>query len=137
MPQFSKASLDQLATCHTDLQRLAHEMIRIFDFKVVEGHRNKTQQDEAVAAGNSKTAWPNSKHNSIPSLAFDLYPFPVDFSDSSKNLERFVYMHGIAESCAHQLGITIRHGIDWNQNQDMRDEKAFRDYPHIELVNKL
>lgn len=134
MPTFSPASLAQLATCHPDLQKIAHEAIQILDFTVLEGHRNKDAQDVAVAAGNSKTPWPESKHNASPSLAVDCAPYPIDWSGTQKSLERFVFMHGIFFAIAKRLGITIRQGIDWNQNQDMRDEGSFRDYPHTELV---
>jgi peptidoglycan L-alanyl-D-glutamate endopeptidase CwlK len=133
MPKFSKTSIDQLDTCHPELRRLAYAVIEIFDFKVEEGHRGKEAQDVAFAAGNSKTPWPQSKHNKVPSEAFDCYPYPVDMSEKPKNLERFVYMQGIFKAEAHRLGIKIREGVDWNQNQDMRDEGSFRDYPHIEL----
>lgn len=133
MPKFSQASLDQLATCHPDLQRIANEAIQYFDFTVLEGHRDQAKQDAAVAAGNSKTLWPQSKHNHSPSLAMDCAPYPIDWSGTPKSLERFVFMHGIFHTIAQQLGIAIRSGIDWNSNNDMRDEGSFRDYPHTEL----
>lgn len=133
MPKFSQASLDQLATCHPDLQKIAHEAIQIFDFTVLEGHRDKAKQDAAVAAGNSKTPWPQSKHNANPSLAMDCAPYPIDWSGTEKSLQRFVFMQGIFYAIAQRLGIAVRLGIDWNRNEDMRDEGTFRDYPHIEL----
>ena len=133
MPNFSQASLDQLKTCHQKLQLIANAAIKIFDFKVVEGFRDQADQHAAFLAGNSKLDWPNGNHNQNPSRAMDCYPWPVDFSDHPKNLERFVYMQGVFLATANSLGIKIRQGIDWNQNQDMRDEGSFRDYPHIEL----
>lgn len=134
MPAFSPSSLAQLATCHPDLQRIAHESIKYFDFTVLEGHRDQAKQDAAVAAGNSKTPWPQSKHNATPSLAMDCAPYPIDWSGTAKSLERFVFMQGIFCAVAMRLGIEIRSGIDWNRNEDMRDEFGLRDYPHIELV---
>lgn len=134
MPAFGKASEAQLATCHPDLVRVARLVVVYFDITIMEGHRGKEAQNAAFAEGNSKTSWPLSKHNKTPSLAFDVYPYPVDFSDNSKNLQRFMYMHGMFEAEAQRLGINLRHGVDWNDNGDMRDEPTFRDYPHIELV---
>lgn len=133
MPAFGKSSLAQLETCHHDLQSIAHLAIKCFDFTVLEGHRDKAKQDAAVAAGNSKTPWPLSKHNSNPSMAMDCAPYPIDWSGTPKSLERFVFMQGIFYAIAQQLGIKVRLGIDWNRNEDMRDEGTFRDYPHIEL----
>lgn len=134
MPSFSKGSLIQLATCHPDLQRIAYEAIQWFDFTVLEGHRDQAAQDQAVAKGLSKVAWPHGKHNQRPSLAMDCAPYPIDWSDKPKALERFVFMQGIFYAIARRFGIPVRLGIDWNGNEDMRDEGSFRDYPHIELV---
>jgi peptidoglycan L-alanyl-D-glutamate endopeptidase CwlK len=133
MPKFSQASLAQLATCHKKLQLIANAAIKIFDFKVVEGFRNQADQHAAFLAGNSKLDWPNGNHNHNPSRAMDCYPWPVDFSDNVNNIQRFCYQAGIFKAVADSLGIKIRWGGDWNQNQDMRDEGSFRDYPHIEL----
>lgn len=133
MPIFSSASEKQLATCHPDLQRLLREAIKIVDFVVVEGHRDKEAQNAAFAKGLSKLPWPRGNHNSLPSLAADIAPYPIDWSDQSRALERFVFMQGIVWATAQRLGIPIRLGIDWNRNLDMRDEKGLHDYPHVEL----
>ena len=135
MPQFSAASEAQIATCHPDLQRVLREAIKYLDFTVTEGHRGKAAQDAAVAAGNSKTPWPTSKHNGLPSHAVDLAPYPVDWSDSQRALERFALLAGVIHTVAQQLGVKIRWGGDWNQNWDTRDEGGFRDRPHFEIVN--
>ena len=85
MYKFSKRSITNLATCHPILQVLAQEAIKTFDFTVIEGHRNKQKQMEAYASGASGLKWPRSKHNSLPSLAFDVlpYPFPGWSGDAS------------------------------------------------------
>jgi hypothetical protein len=48
------------------------------DFKILCGHREEKEQNEAFNKGNSKLKWPQSKHNSLPSLAVDIAPFPVN-----------------------------------------------------------
>ena len=133
MPILSQKSLAQLATCHPDLQRVVREAIKYFDFTVIEGHRGKDAQEAAYAKGLTKVRWPNGKHNQTPSLAVDIAPYPIDWSESKKAHERFVYMAGIVMATAARMGVRLRWGGDWNQNQDMRDE-GFRDYPHFELV---
>lgn len=133
MPIFSQASLKQLATCDKRLQKILNLAITRFDFVVVEGFRNKAAQDKAYATGASKLRWPYGNHNKNPSLAADCAPYPIDWSDKQRALERFVFMQGIFYSCACELGIPVRLGIDWNRNGDMRDEVGLHDYPHIEL----
>lgn len=130
---FSKESLANLATCDERLQRIAHEAIKYFDFKVICGHRNEEDQNAAYKAGTSQLKFPNSKHNKEVSLAMDIVPYPIDWSGNTKNIERYIFMQAVVYTVAKQLEIDIRQGIDWNRNLDMRDEK-FRDYPHVELI---
>lgn len=134
MPSFSAASRKQLATLHPDLQKVLNEAIRYIDFSVVEGHRGKAAQDAAYAKGLSKLPWPRGQHNANPSRAVDLAPYPIDWSDQPKAVERFVYLAGFVMCTARRLGIPLRWGGDWTRNDDMRDEGAFRDRPHFELA---
>lgn len=128
MPNFSFKSEQQLSTCHPDLQRVAREAIKWVDFTVLEGHRNHAAQDAAVANGNSKLPWPKSKHNLSPSLAMDLMPYPIDWTDYAR-LYLFV---GFIIGTANQLGIKLRAGADWNGKFDPKRNK-FPDLPHFEL----
>lgn len=116
MPRFSKRSLDNLAQCHPDLQKIAHELIKEMDVVVICGHRGQKAQNEAFAKGTSKLRWPNSKHNKTPSLAFDACPYPIKWEERAKFLEMRERMRAIAK----RLGIKVRF-ISW-------------DLPHIELV---
>lgn len=138
MPKFGTASEAQLATIHPKLVQLLRLAIVRFDFSVIQGLRGKLAQEQAFALGNSREHWPNSKHNGRApnynvSYAADCMPYPVDWSDRERNIERTVFMQGIFWSCSLELDIPIRQGIDWNRNQDMRDEPGLHDYPHIEL----
>lgn len=129
MPIFSQASKKQIETLHKDLQEILFEAIRFFDFSVIEGHRGKEKQEAAFAAGYSKVRWPKGKHNSFPSRAVDIAPYPIDW----KNTERFVLAAGFILCIARQKGIPLRWGGDWDSDDDTRDEK-FRDFGHFELV---
>lgn len=131
MPSFSKRSLSNLETCDERLQAVAYEAVQDFDFAVICGHRSKEEQDKAIADGKSKTPWPTSKHNSIPSGAMDLVPFPVDWN----NTARFKTMAAIVLDAAEKLGIELRWGADWDRDGSIEDEK-FIDFPHFELVEK-
>ncbi len=137
MPKFSQESFSKLSTCHIDLQTLFYEVIKHFDCKILEGHRNQVEQDRVFTDGKSKLKWPDGKHNATPSIAVDVCPYPVpDF----KNLSDFVFfggfVMGIASMLKDQNKIThaIRYGADWKNNQRISDEK-FIDAVHFELVS--
>lgn len=129
MPEFSHSSQEKLDTCHADLQRLFNEVIKHYDCTILCGTRNKADQDAAFASGQSQLKFPNSKHNSLPSMAVDASPYPIDWNDKIK----FYHFIGFVLGTAAQMGIKIRSGSDWNQNNNLKDE-SFRDLPHFELV---
>ena len=129
MPNFSRASLIELEECHDDLQKVMHEAIKYFDFKVIEGYRGKEAQDEAFRTGKSKIKWPNGKHNKLPSEAVDIAPYPIVWND----VERFVYLAGHIVAIGAMLGVKLKWGGDWNRDTQVKDEK-FRDFGHFELV---
>jgi hypothetical protein len=127
-PKFSQKSLDKLATCHPDLQRLFNEVIKGWDCIITCGHRSKQEQNQAYVDGFSKVQFPNSKHNSSPSLAVDVMACPVDYNDWKRMYMFAGYVLGVAA----QMGIKVRSGIDFNQNRVMDDR--FVDAPHWEIV---
>lgn len=128
MPRFSARSLARLDTCHADLRRLFLEVVKHFDCTVLEGHRGQEAQDEAFAAGRSKLRWPNGRHNTQPSLAVDVAPWPLDWSDTG----RFRYFGGYVLGIAQQLDIPVRWGGDWDGDTQVRDQR-FNDLVHFEL----
>lgn len=128
---FSKRSLRRLRTCHPDLQRLFIEVVKHFDCTVLEGHRNKRNQNEAHRTGRSKLKWPKGKHNKMPSLAVDVAPYPVNWKD----LDRFYLFAGFVKGVASQMGIKLRLGADWDGDTEVMDQ-TFHDLPHFELLTK-
>ncbi len=131
MPSLSEKSVEKLYQCHPDLRKLVAEVVKHYDITVICGHRNEADQTQAVRTGHSKVNFPNSKHNSTPSLAVDIIPFPVDWNDRN----RFFYLAGIVKACANSLGIKIRWGGDFNQDQNFKND-SFVDLPHFELVGE-
>ena len=121
MPSFSKRSADKLVTCDERLQVLFNEVIKHFDCTVLDGHRNKERQDAAYNSGRSKAKYPQSKHNTYPSMAADVVFYPIDWD----SLHRFYEFAGFVKATAIQLGIKIKWGGDF---------KGFFDGPHFELV---
>lgn len=134
MARFGSGSLAELETLHPDLQKVLVEAIKHVDFTIVEGHRGPDAQEAAFAKGLTKLHYPDGKHNKLPSLAADIMPYPIDWSDQPKNIERLAYVMGIIMGVARMMGVELRWGGDWNMNDDTRDEGAFRDRDHIELV---
>ena len=126
--KFGKRSMKNLNQAHPDLQKLFFEVIKHVDCSVICGHRSEREQNLLFYDGKSELKFPNSKHNASPSLAVDVVPWPVDWSDSKK----FYYFSGIVHGIAAQLKIKIRWGGDWNSNNNLDDQK-FNDLPHFEL----
>lgn len=127
MPKFSQQSLSKLSSCHPDLQRLFNEVINHFDCTIIEGYRSEQDQFKAFKDGKSKIS-SGGKHNSLPSLAVDVAPFPIDWQDK----ERFYYFAGFVNATAKALGINIRWGGDWNGDNNFKNQTFF-DLPHFEL----
>lgn len=145
MPSFSSASLDRLATCHSDLRALFHAVVQGWDCTILEGKRTETQQQKNVERGVSKTL--NSKHVyplDGPSHAVDVAPWPLRWPtrprDGSaaereryvKDVSRFYYFAGYVLGIAAQMGIDIGHGGDWDSDRDIHDQ-SFDDLVHFEL----
>jgi len=132
----SGASLKVMEEIHPELRRLINELIKYVDFSVREGYRSAEAQDAAFAAGLSKAKAGHSKHNSNPSRAVHLIPFPVP--DPQKALtERidYTYFAGAAKMMATVLGIKLRWGGDWNSNWKTGDNR-FNDLAHYELIDE-
>jgi len=85
--------------------------------------------------GLSKVEWPNGKHNTTPSMAADIAPYPIDWEDSG----RFYFFAGYVSCVAVKLfaegKIThrVRWGGDWDSDRHM-DDQSFDDLVHFELV---
>lgn len=141
MPNFSYSSKGKLATCDARLQNLFNAVINHVECKVLCGHRNKVEQDEAFAKGTSTVQWPNSRHNTMPSRAVDVAPYPIEWPNSSMSREEYTrafgrwYMFvGFVRAEAIRLGIKIRCGADWDGDFEVKDQN-FHDLPHFELVD--
>lgn len=121
----------QRATLHPKLQKVLDEAIKYVDFTIVEGHRGKDAQNAAVAAGLSQLKWPKGNHNSYPSRAADIAPWPIDWKEGERPHLRFAFLMGAVYVCARDLGIRVRFGMDWNSNFII--DESFIDLPHVEL----
>lgn len=113
---------------------LFHEVIQLWDCKILEGYRNEEDQERAFREGRSLLHYPNGKHNRAPSMAVDVAPYPVNW----KNEKNFYFFGGLVCAVAAKLhrdgfmSYRLRWGGDWNSNANLDDEK-FRDLVHFEL----
>ena len=129
MPHFGSRSTQRLETLDPELQAVLMDAIAIYDFTVICGLRDEAAQNEAYATGASKKQYPNSIHNVAPSRAVDVAPWPIDWNDSLA----FARLAGIIEACAHQRGVSLRFGLDWDRDGQSNDQ-SFMDLGHIEMT---
>lgn len=135
MPIFGQDSFSKLSTCHIDLQVIFFEVIKTFNCKVIEGHRNKEEQDAAFKRGATQLKWPNGKHNHQPSMAVDVAPIPIDWKNTKGFYWFAGYVMGIAQKLKDEGKVThsLRFGGDWDRDKDITDND-FNDLVHFELV---
>jgi len=128
MPVFSLRSYQQLDTCDLRLQKVLLEVIKHYDFTVIEGYRSREAQEVAFAAGKSQVHWDKSTHCTYPSQAVDVAPYPINWSD----LTRFHFLGGFIMGIACRMGVKLRWGGDWDGDLNIK-EHSLHDPGHFEL----
>lgn len=128
---WSNKSLQVRATLDPRLQVMVDELLKYMDVSLVQGHRGEAEQNDYFDRGVSQVRWPNGKHNSYPSLAVDMqpYPYPTNENDLRAALG---YMAGLCWLIAERNGFSLRWGGDWNRNGDVTDN-GFDDLYHLEI----
>ena len=121
MPSFGTKSKECLATLHPDLQKVLNEAIKHIDFSIIWGHRGEQAQNRAYRDGYSKVQWPNSRHNTQPSEAFDIVPYPGGFNNPD---EAFYLVATHVFRAAAVCGVRLDWGGHW---------RTFKDLAHFEL----
>lgn len=125
MPKFGSRSRRHLATCAEPLQVLLNDVIERVDCAVLCGYRGKSAQDTAYLSGASTVKWPDSRHNSRPSTAVDVVPWPLDWDISDPDvLATWIALADEIKATAERLGIEVEWGGDW---------RNFRDFPHWQI----
>ena len=151
MYKFGKTSKERLETCHIDIQTILNELIKIFDFSVLEGIRSEERQQKLFSEGKSeldgiqkksKHQGKKDKNGNLVSYAVDIMPWKKGtnaFSGKIKDKDRFYFMMGMIKAISERLyyegKIThkVRFGLDWD-GDDIFDDQSFDDLPHFELV---
>lgn len=149
MYTFGKKSQERLNTCHPDIQAICNEVIKYYDFSVIEGIRTLEKQQEYFNANPPKTTLDGitkkSKHQddgSGYSRAIDVMPYKKGtnaFSGDKKDTARFYFLAGYMLCTSHRLYMegkinhVLRWGGDWDSDHVYTDQN-FDDLPHFELV---
>ena len=128
MPHFSNRSRERLLSCDSRLITLCSDVIRHFDFSVTDGHRTEEEQDALYAVGRTMpgriVTWARggeSIHNTSPSRAIDLAPWPIDWQDE----QRFIELGGAMMYAAWLRKIPLEWGGHWSKKK--------RDLPHFQV----
>ena len=152
---YGNKSLANIAQCKKPLQDVLLEHSKHFNSSVVCGHRPKIDQMKAFYAKVSKLQWPDSKHNSTPSNAFDIYPWHDKYkslTEDNEVINRIVAISGCSRQAALNfirtqyymqaqsimisariVGVELRWGGDWDSDLDFLDQ-TFNDLAHFELA---
>lgn len=127
MPYFGSSSKTRRNECDARLQAVLNEAIKHIDFSIVTGHRDMAEQNEAYNDGKSQLRWPKSRHNSYPSEAFDIIPYPAGWDASYEQwfeLATYIMRAGL------QLGVRLEWGGHWKNFTGKGDRD--RDWAHFE-----
>lgn len=114
-------SVARLAECDPKMQKVVLVVAGWYDLAVTCGHRGEEAQAQALRDGFSRLPYPESKHNSNPSTAVDLAPWPINWD----NVTEWYYLAGLMEAAARGLDTPIVWGGRW---------KKLKDLPHFELA---
>ena len=120
MYEFSSTSKAKLTTCDNKLQLICKELIKEHDFSIICGFRDEIKQIKAYESGKSFAKWGESKHNSKPSKAVDIIPYPCNWEDTKS----FQILGEAFLKVAKGLNIDVTWGAHF---------KNIKDYPHFEL----
>jgi peptidoglycan L-alanyl-D-glutamate endopeptidase CwlK len=135
MPKFSKISQERLATCHEDLQTLFNYVIKLTDISILCGYRTVDEQKKLFKKGRTEPGeivtyadgiLKLSKHNYYPSMAVDVAPYPIDWTNKRRFRELGELVLDVAEMLydSHKITNKINWGGKW---------KPFVDLPHYQI----
>ncbi len=120
MSEFGPSSRRHLSTCHEHIQLVMGPVVAVYDCSVIWGFRGQARQQRAFLEGHSQKQWPDSRHNTNPSLAIDVVPYPIDWDD----IDRFIELSWVIKGSASALDLPLEWGGDWS---------SFKDYAHWQL----
>lgn len=109
-----------------------------FDLTVISGHRGRLAQDRAYALGHSTKQWPDSLHNTEPSIAVDLAPYidgAPDWGEHDGGRRYYIIAGLVFDAFRDYPDYYCRWGGDWDRDGDL-DDQDFIDLGHFEARRK-
>lgn len=135
---FGVKSEEQLKTVKKELHCVIRKALSygVIDFAVIEGRRSKEKQDKYFLEGRSKIKWPNGKHNVTgpDDLASAVDVVPVINGKISWDARHCTVMAGLILAAAHESGVKIRWGGNWDMDGEPITDQTFQDLVHFELA---
>ena len=128
--RWSDSSLAKLAQLDARLHEVVEFLRDHRDIQIIETYRSPEDQLKAFNGGFSKVKV--GKHNTLPSQAVDLQPYPVPVKESTLR-EDLSYLGGLAVAYGNLRGYRIRWGGDWDGDSDTADND-FDDLYHFEIL---
>ena len=131
---FGRKSKERLETVDRRLSYILNKTLKsgLIDVSVLQGERYEDEQNDLFEKGLSKLKFPESKHNSKPSLAIDAAPYLN--GKVSYNYNHCCFLAGIILGTAKQFGYEIRWGGNWDMDGEPITDQDFQDLLHYELV---
>lgn len=126
MYKWGNTSKARLSQCDPRLQLICNELLKScgFDLTITCGYRGKEAQEKEFKEGRSKARFGQSKHNTLPSKAVDIVPYPINWDTKDY---RWWKMIATAYEVARKNNIKIRSGAFFS---------GLTDCPHIELIGE-
>lgn len=129
---YGKTSLERLETVDRRHQIAAMKVADKYDTSIIEGHRSVERQLELYEQRPRVTHVKFGKHNVKPSMAIDMAPYPIDWSDEEQMVEFGYFVLGVY----HGIGVPCRWGGDFDRDMEWRDSTFF-DLVHFEIDEPL
>lgn len=138
--KYGLSSRNKLATCHEYLQLVANRALENspVDIIILDGYRDKYEQEQLFLQGRSKLNYPESKHNAKDSkgnpcsLALDFAPYVLG-AIPWKDTHLFAVIYGRMTYAAGEVGIRLRWGGDWDMD-GLTTDQTFMDWGHVEVI---
>lgn len=137
---YGKRSLQHLEGVHPDLVAVFEKALsyNIVDIAIIDGVRAEAEHAANLAKGVTRIPFSKSRHriqNDGYGHAIDAIPYPLPEKWGEKPIHRaeFYFLAGVIRAAAAELGVKIRGGYDWD-NDNKFDDQSFNDLVHFELV---
>lgn len=139
MYQYGEMSMARLETVDHRLQQVFKIALSLglIDISILQGMRNRDEQNRYYRDGRSRVPWPEGKHNvkepGEKAKAVDAAPY---IHGASFNYNHCCYLAGIILAVGKSLGVDIRWGGNWDMDGEPVTDQDFQDLVHYEVIGE-